>query len=271
MTNRPFLNSIPPVIRNLLLINVGMALLTWIAGRIMHIDLNALLGLYTPGTANFKPYQFVTYMFMHGGLEHLFFNMFALWMFGRILEQVWGGKRMLIYYTITGLGAALIHTGINYLSLRSIQADAAAVLAAPSPDAFAAFVSEHFKAYYDQIYSRLLDSWYTHPYSQVHINQAAAYMQQLIDMQANIPTVGASGAVYGVLLAFGMMFPNTQLMLLIPPIPIKAKWMVIGYGALELILGLTQPGSNVAHFAHLGGMIFGYFLIKHWQQQRTYY
>lgn len=264
----PQYGSMPPVIKTLIGINVLMFAATWVAGR-MGINLNSLLGLYTPGTSHFHAYQYISYMFMHGGLSHLFFNMFALWMFGRVLEQVWGSQRMLIYYMVTGLGAALIHTGINHLILRSIQVDAAAVMAAPSPDAFAAFVGDHFKEYYNQIYDKLLDSWYANPYSQHHINMAGEYMQQLIDIQANIPTVGASGAVYGVLLAFGMMFPNTQIMLLIPPIPLKAKWMVIGYGALELFLGLTQPGSNVAHFAHLGGMIFGFFLIRHWRNQRS--
>lgn len=266
------LNSIPPVIRKLLIINVLMAVVTWLAQTTMHVDLNSILGLYTPGTERFRVYQYFTYMFMHGGFSHLFFNMFALWMFGRVLEQVWGSRRMLVYYLTTGLGAALIHTAINYFSLRSIQVDAAAVMAAPSPDAFAAFVSEHFKAYYDQLYSKLLDGWYAQPYNETYMALAGEYLRQLIDLQASIPTVGASGAVYGVLLAFGMMFPNMQIMLLIPPIPLKAKWMVIGYGVLELFLGLSQPGSNVAHFAHLGGMIFGFVLIRHWQRQRnTFY
>ena len=263
----PRFGSMPPVIKTIIGLNVLMFLATWVA-RTAGINLNQLLGLYTPTTERFHIYQYVSYMFMHGGLEHLFFNMFALWMFGRVLEQVWGSRRMLTYYMVTGLGAALIHTGVNLISLSVIRSDAAAVMAAPSPDAFAAFVNNHFAAYYDQVYSKLLEHWFNNPYSSELISQASIYIQQLIDLQANIPTVGASGAVYGVLLAFGMLFPNTQIMLLIPPIPLKAKWMVIGYGALELFLGLTQPGSSVAHFAHLGGMIFGFFLIRHWRQQR---
>lgn len=263
-----FFNSMPPVVRGLIIINLVMFILSWLAQKSLGINLNSMLGLYTPSTAHFSPYQFVTYMFMHGGFEHLFFNMFALWMFGRVLEQVWGSKRFLLYFTITGLGAAFIHTGINYINLESIRADAAIMLNTPSPETFAAFVSSHFPEYYNQVYSIFLDRWFSNPNNSTLILQASEYTRQLIELQGNIPTVGASGAVYGVLLAFGMLFPNTQLMLLIPPIPIKAKWMVIGYGVLELYLGIRQPGSNIAHFAHLGGMIFGYFLIIYWRKRK---
>lgn len=243
-----------------------MLMASWLC-KTIGINLESLLGLYTPGTEHFKPYQIITHMFMHANFSHIFFNMLALWMFGRVLEQVWGGKRFLLYYLITGLGAAIIHTGVNYLSLWSLRADASTMLQTLNPGTFAAFINEHFPAYYDHIYQIFLNNWFNNPGSEMLAKQAVEYVRQLIDIQANIPTVGASGAVYGVLLAFGMLFPNTQLLLLFPPIPIKAKWMVIAYGALELYLGLMQPGSNVAHFAHLGGMIFGFFLIKHWQKR----
>ncbi|MGD9976367.1 MAG: rhomboid family intramembrane serine protease [Bacteroidales bacterium] len=267
-SNRGFYNSVPPVVKNLILINAVMLLANWIVEKSIGVDLNAILGLYAPNSPNFRPYQLVTHMFMHGGLAHLFFNMFALWMFGRVLEQVWGGKRFLVYYLITGLGAAGIHLLVNYLHFASIQSDAIAMLNTPSPQVFAAFVTKHFPEYYDQVYVKFLDKWFLSPNSPVLIDQATDYTRQLLQLQLSIPTVGASGAVYGVLLAFGMLFPNTILMLLIPPIPIKAKWMVIIYGGLELMLGLTQPGSNIAHFAHLGGMIFGYFLIKYWKTRK---
>lgn len=267
-SSRGIFNSTPPVVKNLILINTVMLAIAWMADTTFHIDLNSLLGLYTPLSENFRPYQLVTHMFMHAGLTHLFFNMFALWMFGRVLEQVWGSKRFLLYYLITGLGAAAIHLLVNYLHLHAIQADAVAMLNTPSPQSFAAFVTKHFPEYYDQVYANFLDKWFLVPNNSDYIQQAAEYTKQLIQLQTNIPTVGASGAVYGVLLAFGMLFPNTVLMLLIPPIPIKAKWMVIIYGGLELFLGLTQPGSNIAHFAHLGGMIFGFILIKYWQSRK---
>lgn len=267
-SERGFLSTIPPVVKNLIIINVIMLLVTWVAQTTFNVDLNRILGLYSPNSPNFKPYQFVTHMFMHGGMFHLFFNMFALYMFGRILEQVWGGKRFLFYYLATGLGAAAIHLLVNYLHLNSIQNDAIAMLNTPSPQSFAAFVTRHFPEYYDQVYANFLDKWFVSPTNPIFIEQASQYTQQLLQLQLEIPTVGASGAVYGVLLAFGMLFPNTILMLLIPPIPIKAKWMVIIYGGLELFLGLTQPGSSIAHFAHLGGMIFGFILIRYWRTRK---
>ncbi len=267
-SERGFMSSMPPVVKNLIIINVIMLLVAWVAETTFQVDLNRILGLYSPNSPSFRPYQFVTHMFMHGGLFHLFFNMFALYMFGRILEQVWGGKRFLIYYLATGLGAAAIHLLVNYLHLHSIQNDAIAMLNTPSPQSFAAFVTKHFPDYYDQVYTKFLDNWFASPNNPVFIEQASIYTKQLIQLQLEIPTVGASGAVYGVLLAFGMLFPNTILMLLIPPIPIKAKWMVIIYGGIELFLGLTQPGSNIAHFAHLGGMIFGFILIKYWRTRK---
>lgn len=260
--------STPPVVKNLIIINVIMLVAAWGLERSLGIDLNRYLGLFYFESEYFKPYQIVTHMFMHGGLTHLFFNMFALWMFGRILEQVWGAKRFLIYYFVTGLGAAALHTFVNYIQISNIQSAATAMLNTPSPEAFASFVTKYFPEYYSLIYDKVLGAWFSNPDSSQLIMDAENYTRQLIEVQMNIPTVGASGAVYGVLLAFGMLFPNTIIMLLIPPIPIKAKWLVIIYGGLELWLGLTQPGSNVAHFAHLGGMIFGFFLIRYWNKRK---
>lgn len=258
----------PPVVKNLILINIVMLVITWFFRQSAGIDLNARLGLYLPLSPHFRPYQLITHLFMHGGITHLFFNMFALWMFGRVLEQVWGSKRFLIYFLATGLGAALIHLLVNYIHFIAIRSDAIAMLNTPSPETFAAFVSKHFSEYYAQVYEKFLGRWFANPASSVMVEQASEYTRQLLNLQLSIPTVGASGAVYGVLLAFGMLFPNTILMLIIPPIPVKAKWMVMFYGGLELYLGLTQPGSNIAHFAHLGGMIFGFFLIKYWQRRK---
>jgi membrane associated rhomboid family serine protease len=185
-------------------------------------------------------------MFMHGGVAHLFFNMFALYMFGRVLEQVWGSKRFFIYYFFTGIGAALLHSFVNYVEARSIMASLDPVQIAM------------VKAEGAEIFMR----------GQNYSNSAMG----ALNMMLNIPTVGASGAVFGVLLAFGMYFPNTVLMLLFPPIPIKAKYFVMIYGAIELYLGFTQANSNIAHFAHLGGMLFGFILIKIWSQRRnTFY
>jgi len=261
------LNDIPPVVKNLILINILMLLATWVLGTSLDIDLNNILGLHYFKSEYFEPYQIVTHMFMHGGLMHLFFNMFALWMFGRVLETVWGSKRFFIYFIITGLGAAALHTFVIHLQMQSIMRDVAVYMSAPSPDAFAIFIKGHFPEYYSQIYKGVLDNWYSNPDSLQYVSVSQQYITDLLKMKMDIPTVGASGAVFGVLLAFGMLFPNTELMLLFPPIPIKAKWFVIMYGGLELWLGLTQPGSNIAHFAHLGGMLFGFILIKYWNSK----
>jgi membrane associated rhomboid family serine protease len=166
--------------------------------------------------------------------------MFALYMFGRVLESVWGPKRFLTFYLVTGVGAAFLHTVVNFIEYES-------VVSKLSPD-----VVEQIKLNGYNLWAE--GKTYSDP-----------LMSKLV-MILNTPTVGASGAVFGILLGFGMLFPNTQLMLLFPPIPIKAKYFVMGYGAIELFLGISQPGSNIAHFAHLGGMLFGFILIKYWNK-----
>ncbi|MFO7878557.1 MAG: rhomboid family intramembrane serine protease [Bacteroidota bacterium] len=235
----PF-GSLPPVVKNLLLINIAMFLLLVLAQAIYQVDLNRVLGLYQPMSDAFRPYQVITHMFMHGGLAHLFFNMFALFMFGRVLEQVWGGKRFLLYYLVTGLGAAGLHLLVGYLQIQNMLAEIPA-------ETLEMVRTEGLEAIME-------GKNYTNP------------DLAKLNTTLNIPTVGASGAVFGLLLGFGMLFPNVQLMLLFPPIPIRAKYFVIGYGALELFLGISQPGSNVAHFAHIGGMLFGLILIQLWKK-----
>ncbi|TDO05092.1 rhomboid family intramembrane serine protease [Sunxiuqinia elliptica] len=236
---RPNFGSIPPVVKNLIIINVLMLLATYIMSM-RGVELSRILGLHFFASPQFEPYQVVTHMFMHGGFTHLLFNMFALWMFGRILESVWGPKRFFIYYFVTGLGAAALHTFVNFIEYQSV-------------------VSKMTPEQIDLVVQNGTSIWmqgknYTDP------------LMGKLNVLLNVPTVGASGAVFGVLLGFGMLFPNTQLMLLFPPIPIKAKYFVIGYGLIELYLGLARPGSNVAHFAHLGGMLFGYLLIRYWNK-----
>ncbi len=233
-------SDIPPVVKNLILINIIMLLATYTGAAVFNLDLNSALGLYFPKSEHFRPYQVITHMFMHAGLGHLFFNMFALFMFGRVLESVWGPKRFFIYYFVSGLGAALAHETVMAIQYQKL-------VGAISPEQL------------ELVMDRGAEIWRTGR------NFTDPDMRQLNSI-LNIPTVGASGAVFGILLAFGVLFPNTQLMLLFPPIPIKAKWLVIGYGALELYLAVTQPGSNIAHAAHLGGMIFGYILIRIWRK-----
>jgi membrane associated rhomboid family serine protease len=232
--------GMPPVVKNLIFINILALLAYYAVGRVFNIDLNRTLGLYFPLSEQFKPIQIVTHMFLHGGIWHLFFNMFALYMFGQVLEQVWGPKRFLIYYFVTGLGAALMHeTVIAFQYFHLIKEI--------SPENLQLVINEG-TAYFNQ--------------GKVFTDSAMQSLQVLL----NTPTVGASGAVFGVLLAFGVLFPNTQLMLLFPPIPIKAKYFVMIYGGIELYLAITQPGASIAHAAHLGGMLFGYLLIRYWRK-----
>jgi len=240
--NRGF-SGISPVVKNIIMINVLMLIAYYTASGVFQLNLNAILGIYFPLSESFKPVQIFSHMFMHANFWHLFFNMYAVYIFGQVLENVWGPKRFLIYYLVTGLGAALIHE-----SVIAIQYSKLVNLISP-----------------EQL--------------QIVLNDGAAYLregkfftdQAMQDLQIllNTPTVGASGAVFGVLLAFGMLFPNAQLMLLFPPMPIKAKYLVIGYGAIELYLAFAQPGSNIAHFAHLGGMLFGFLLIRYWRKTTT--
>jgi len=229
----------PPVVKNLIIINVVMLILTELL-KISGINLNGILGLYFPKSEYFRSWQVVTHMFMHGGFVHLLFNMFALWMFGRVLEQVWGPKRFLIYYLATGLGAAFFFEMVQWIQYNRVMG---------------ILTPEQLQYVYDS--------------GSEAVNQGQNFADAQMGMLnsiLNVPVVGASGAVYGVLLAFGVLFPNTQLMFIFPPIPVKAKYVVIGYAAIELYLAITAPGSGIAHTAHLGGMIFGYLLIRYWRK-----
>ena len=214
----------PPITKNLLVINILMYLATGLL-RNNGIDLNDVLGLHFFKSDSFMVYQLFTYMFMHANFEHIFFNMLAFWMFGRILEQAWGAKRYLVFYLVCGVGAGLCQELVQYIEYASSG------------------MAE---------YNMVSDG----------VNQIP--MKEYLRMWT---TVGASGAVYGILLGFGMTFPNERIMLLIPPMPLKAKWLVIGYAAIELLSGLGSSGSNVAHFAHLGGMLFGLGLILYWRHK----
>jgi membrane associated rhomboid family serine protease len=257
---------LPVVVKNILIINGLFFLATMGIESAFQIDITQYFGLHYFQSEHFRPYQFVTYMFMHGGFGHIFFNMFAVWMFGNVLENVWGPKRFLIYYLITGVGAALIQTLVAYIDITPIQNAAEAYINSPNPAAFAGFVREHFESIYPQLQS-FITEYNLHPKDIGMINQSNAYINDLINLKVNVPTVGASGAVFGILLAFGMMFPNSLIYVYFA-IPVKAKWFVIFYGAMELYSGFANnPNDNVAHFAHLGGMLFGFFLIIYWNKK----
>ena len=217
------MRSIPTITKNLLIINI-LAFLAYFVLSYRQIDLNDILGLHFFMASDFHIYQLFTYMFMHGGWEHLFLNMFALWMFGCVMERVWGPKKFLFYYIFCGVGAGIVQEISQYVnySIEGLSAYDAVVM------------GEGVKV----SVGTYLNLW---------------------------TTVGASGAIYAILLAFGMTFPEERIFLFPLPVPIKAKWFVMGYVAIELFSALTLSGDKVAHFAHLGGMLFGFFLIRYWE------
>ena len=215
------MNNLPTITKNLLIINVLCFFGSIVAQR-YGINLSDYLGLHFCLADNFNTAQFITYMFMHANFQHIFFNMFAVWMFGRVLEEVWGPRRFLFYYIVCGIGAGLVQEVVLYLEYAFDWSD----------------------------------------YTMVDTGMGIISMSEFLNQ---LNTVGASGAVYGILLAFGMLFPNSEMFVFPIPFPIKAKFFVIGYAVIELLLGVSSH-DGVAHFAHLGGMIFGIFLILNWRR-----
>lgn len=222
--------NIPTVTKNLLIINTLAFLGMLTLNRTTGIDLNDLLGLHFFMASNFHIYQLVTYMFMHGGWEHIILNMFMLWMFGAVVEQVWGAKRFLFYYIFCGIGAGIMQE-----------------------------IAQFFSVYF------MLNAQQPIPFT-----ESFAIMSQISTQLNGLTTVGASGGIYALLLAFGMLFPEQKMFIIPIPIPIKAKWMIIGSIVIELFSALAAPGDQVAHLAHLGGMVFGFFLIRYWRRHPDY-
>jgi len=260
---------LPPVVKNLLIINVLCYIATVTFESTFRIDISNMFGLHYFKSDLFRTYQFVTYMFFHADIKHILYNMFALWMFGYLLENVWGPKRFLTYYMITGIGAAVVQTAVNYWHFSGYEAAALAYSAAPSPEAFVDFVKScppRSQELLDNM-NTMLAQW-QQSIGDVHYQrQSVLYAYDLIKQQWDVATIGASGAVYGILLAFGMMFPN-MLVFVFFLFPLKAKYLVIIYGAIEVFYGISNnPSDNVAHFAHLGGMIFGLIMIIYWKRK----
>lgn len=268
---RPF-TGLPPMVKILIILNVVMYLLSALMEKSFHMDMTHLLGLHLPQSIYWGPWQYITHMFMHGSISHLFFNMFALFMFGRILESIWGGKRFLLFYFVCGIGAGVLNSLVGWFEVQRMFEQYAAFEAAPTPTALSDFVNAQLAHPAPWIWEGI-DSWINHPDSAEYITAGKRLFREIIELKTNVPMIGASGAVFGILLAFGMLFPNTELYLMFIPIPIKAKYFVIGYGLLEIFLGLQNNASdNVAHFAHIGGMLFGYLLLRYWgKNRRTFY
>ena len=261
---------LPPVVKNLLIITGILFLASTVMGERFGIDLADTLGLHYPTSEKFSFYQVITHLFMHGSFLHLFSNMFALWMFGNMLENLWGSKRFLTFYLITGLGAAVVHLGFTGYEISKMESTIQLYASNTGPVDFRMLV-ERYSGYID---TRQFEMLLNKVYGELQVNPNDPLVKQesidaaylLLKNKIDIPTVGASGAVFGVLLAFGMLFPNTVLYLYFA-IPIKAKYFVALYGVFELYSGFENtPGDNVAHFAHLGGMLFGFILIKIWNK-----
>lgn len=259
MFNFSFLNNIPPVVKNLLAINLILWLATIALPGVFrsfgfNLDLTDVLGMHYWASTKFNPAQLLTYAFMHGNFSHMFFNMFAVYMFGSALEQLWGSRKFLLYYVVTGIGAALVQQLFWTFEFQTLINAMDSAIKANSGSVLLPYESELLKYFH---------------FSGLKFFDAAS-VQEMKDMFINAPiTVGASGSVFGLLLAFGWLFPEARLMMLFFPVPIKARIFVLIYGVAELFLGVANfSGDNVAHFAHLGGMLFGIFLILIWNKRR---
>ena len=217
-----FLSSIPTAVKNIIIINVLVMIMISLNREFMFEK----FALFYPTSPFFHWWQPVTHMFMHGGFGHLFFNMYTLFIFGTVLERVWGPKKFLIFYFATGLGAAAVHLGVDWIQVQNWVQQAA-------EGSHSALISIH----------------------QLKMT----------------PTVGASGAIYGVLMGYAMLFPDSIMTLIFPPISMKAKWFVLIFAAIELITGITGTGAGIAHFAHLGGLIFAFILLMYWRKTRKLY
>ena len=213
-----FLASLPPVTKNLIIINVIIFLATLVNENFMV----GTFGLFYPTSPFFRWWQVVTHMFMHGGFWHIFFNMYTLLIFGCVVERYLGAKKFLLFYFVCGFGAVALHLGVEYLQMQSFMQSAAA--------------------------------------------GSASAVQSIQEIKMT-PTVGASGAIYGVLMGYAMLFPESRMTLLFPPVTLSAKWMVVAFAAIELLTGVTGWASGIAHFAHLGGMLIGWLLILWWRKR----
>ena len=223
------MRNIPVVTKNLLLVNIIAFVATWIL-QLRGLDLNDLLGLHFFMAADFQVWQLLTYMFLHSGFTHILFNMFALWMFGVVIENVWGPKKFLFYYISCGVGAGIMQEIAQFFSFYF-------TISAQDPT--------------------------------IGFGELFAIGHQLSTQLNGWTTIGASGAVYAIFLAFGMIFPNERIFIFPLPIPIKAKWFVMFYVAIDLFSAMSSSGDNVAHMAHLGGMLFGYLMIRYWNNHPT--
>ncbi|TAH06969.1 MAG: rhomboid family intramembrane serine protease [Runella slithyformis] len=257
--------NITPIVRNLLIINVVAFFLQSLIPQ-----LTGLLSLHSVLSSNFMPHQFITYMFLHGSIGHLFSNMLGLFFFGPILEQqVLGPKRFLIFYFFTGIGAGFLYSGINYYEMSQLKQAVDLYVQYPSPDAFLDFMTR-FAPNLKRAALDFLNNFEENPVNTSYIAESINFVKGRYNDQVNVPMLGASGAVFGILAAFGLLFPNMEMFLLFVPFPIKAKYFISFYAIYEIYSGINHKDSGVAHFAHVGGMLFAYILLRWWRIKRAY-
>lgn len=242
MFNRSFFSNLPPATKNLLILNLIIWAFMAIAPATTSSKIVELGGLHPVESHDFGIWQLFTYMFLHANFMHLFFNMWALLMFGYLVERAFGTKRYLFYYLSCGVGAAIIQLGVYELMIHN---------------ASGALSSREYSDVIDNGWNLLRQG----------LNYSDPVMGNFNVLVNFSVTIGASGAIFGILLAFGMLFPNLQMYLFFIPMPIKAKWVVLGYGIIEFFLGVAGSADSVAHFAHLGGMLFGFIMIWYWKKK----
>ena len=260
-------NNLSPVVLNLIIINV----LVYLSGNIIGYGANEILALHYVGVGEFNPIQFFTYMFVHGSGMHIFSNMLGLFFFGPVLEKYWGSKKFLIYYIVCGVGAGMLYSAYIYYDMYTLKSAINIYIQNPGALAFSDFLDKYVHQVYLQNFN-FINSFAADPTNEKYINESVEFVKSIYISKSKTQMVGASGALYGVLLGVGIIFPYMQVFLLFPPIPLKMMYIIIFY-CLTSIYGMVkdQPGDNVAHFAHLSGMIVGFVLLKVWGEKRSNY
>ncbi|MBC7555095.1 MAG: rhomboid family intramembrane serine protease [Taibaiella sp.] len=265
----PFQN-VPVVVKNIIIINVLVVLVQFVLGR-QGIDLGDYLGLHYWMSPKFRWWQVLTHIYMHGSpndigltLTHIFFNMYGLFMFGSILENMWGPKKFFLFYMVCGIGAAFCHLGVMAYVYSAFHADFVHFQQHASAMEFSRILSHNNIQLAN---SAFIDNWTQNPGCSNCVQESVQFLHSYYMQMLDVGMVGASGAIFGILFAFGYLFPNTELYIMFIPVPIKAKWAVAGYAAIELFSGVGRiAGDNVAHFAHLGGMLFAFILLSIWKK-----
>ncbi len=263
---------LPLIIKNLLIINVLVFIAQKTFGVSGTINIENLFALHHVKSPLFQPWQLITHMFLHGSFMHLFFNMFSLWMFGSVLESLWGPKRFLTFYFICGLGAAILQLGFLWYESRGLLEDLVLLKAAPSPERLLAYIQQ-YKLRFDAESIETFKTYVSDPSNNVNMRSALTSLNNGVNSIISTATLGASGGVSGILAGFVYLFPNTYLYLYFF-VPVKAKWLGIAYFAYELYGGIVNvEGDNIAHWAHLGGAIVGLLLVLTWNKtnKKTFY